>query len=352
MVEASGVAWSPRFVAAAIRHPVSVRMYSEAPYLAELYGNDLETRIFHPANAEPRDIARPFLLRRGLKHRYLPGSADDLILHTSCVIACCSAVVRYMPADSDAFDCGPPLLRELSAGSFGFHHTMQYYWTRLGQMIERHPSGDFSHALFADVAQCIENIDLGQMWGLLREAGADECALRWLERLHDSWQQSGCRGLPMTPGFMVLLKLYLTSVDDRLRSHGFHFGRLQDDFRVLCHDESEARHALSVLSGALASRGLTLNEKKTHIFNREEIKRSWQRRRVDLARIFGQGIGQPALSDALSFPVLRPPALLLLRLFYGHRCQRTHHAGAHESVAGQARCLSSASSSQSSTESA
>src|ERR1700736_3049598 len=103
---AEGAPWSTRFVAAAIRHPINVRLYAEAPYLAELYRDDLEERIAHPSSVVRRDFATPFLLPRGLKRRYLPGSADDLILHTSCVVACCSALIRYLPPDSDAFDCG------------------------------------------------------------------------------------------------------------------------------------------------------------------------------------------------------------------------------------------------------
>src|SRR5713226_5170809 len=84
----SGASWSPALVAAGVRHPMNTRMYAEAPYLAELYRDDLESRVVHPANLDKRDFAPPLLLHRGLKRWYLPGSADDLVLHTSCVVAC------------------------------------------------------------------------------------------------------------------------------------------------------------------------------------------------------------------------------------------------------------------------
>ena len=167
--------------------------------------------------------------------------------------------------------------------------------------------------LFADIAGCIENISPGPLGDLLREAGADQDAISWLDRMHDFWRRSGCHGLPMTPGFRVLLKIYLKAVDDRLRNEGFCFFRLQDDFRILCRSEKDARHALSVLIEGLAVRRLALNAEKTHILTRSEFKRSWRRYQIELTRIFGEGVGQPALSDALFLPMLRAPALRLLR---------------------------------------
>jgi hypothetical protein len=206
-------------------------------------------------------------------------------------------------------------------GSFGFYRTMRHYWARLEQKMEGHLASEFSHVLFADVAGCIENIDPVKLGNLLREAGADQDAIGWLDRMHDFWRRSGCHGLPMTPGFRVMLKVYLKAVDERLQNQGLRFLRLQDDFRILCHSEKDALSARLVLIEGLASRGLALNAKKTHILTRSEFNRSWRRYRIELARVFGEGVGQPALSEALFLPLLRAPALQLLRWFYGHRCQ-------------------------------
>jgi hypothetical protein len=315
----SGADWSTRMVTEATLHPLIVRLYVDSPYVAELYRDDLQRRIVHPANAAPRNFAHPLLIPRRQRRYYLPGSADDILLHTSCVVACCHALVRYLPADSDAFDFGPPLIRELSEGSFGRHQTMMSYWARLDLAMQRHFDAGFSHVLFTDVARCIESIDPERMLVLLREADADDDAIRLLEKMHRFWQRAGCRGLPLTAGFRVLIKLYLKSVDDRLRSEGITFLRLQDDFRLFCHGENEARHALSILSDALAACGFTLNERKTCIFSRSELRWSWKKRRLDWTRTLSQGVGLPALSDALRFRALRPSALRLLRLFYGRR---------------------------------
>jgi hypothetical protein len=296
-------------------------MYAEAPYLAELYRDDLESRVVHPANLDKRDFAPPLLLHRGLKRWYLPGSADDLVLHTSCVVACHLPIVRYMPADSSVYDYGPPLLHELTEGSWGHYRTMLSYWARLERAMQGHLANGFSHVLFADVASCIESVNPERLSALLRESGADEDAVRVLDQMHRSWRSSGCRGLALTGGFRVLIKPYFKAVDDRLCSQGLTFLRLQDDFRVLCDGEDDARAALRVLSDALACGGFALNQSKTHIFSRDELRRfsrkMWQ---LNGARTLSGGIGLPALADALVFPALRVPALHLLRLLYGHRC--------------------------------
>ncbi len=313
--------WSTRLVTEATLHPVSVRFYAVSPYLPELYQDDLPRRIVHPADVSPRGFAPPLLIRCRRNRWYLPGNADDLLLHTSCVVACCSALLRYLPADSDNFDFGPPRLCELSRGSFGTHPNMLPYWAEFGRATERKFDAGYSHVVFADIAHCIRSIDPERVSELLREAGADEDTIRVLAAMHRFWQRAGCSGLPLTAGFRILIKLYLRSVDDRLRSQGISFVRLQDDFRLFCHSETEASCALSILSNALAACGLALNESKTHLFSRNEWRWSWKKRRLDWTRTLGIGVGLPILSDALGFRPLRPWTLRLLRVLYGRLCQ-------------------------------
>src|SRR6267143_1184450 len=166
-------AWSARFVEEAALHPTVVRMYACAPYLPELYRRDLQGRITHPANAPRREFARPLVLPLHGHNYYIPGSADDLLLYTSCVAACCEALVLAWRPDADDFDMGPPLASELSDGSFGRHRTMQAYWARMRRRETRFLSEGFSHVVYADIARCIENVDPQRLTDLLTDAGAN-----------------------------------------------------------------------------------------------------------------------------------------------------------------------------------
>jgi hypothetical protein len=321
MTRSSEADWAERLIVAAVRHPLSMRMYAEAPYVPELYRAGLEARVVHPAKVGAYEIAPPLLLNRPHKRWFAPGNLDDLLLHTSCAIACCNALLRQLPADVDAYDRSPPVRGELKNCSLG-NHPMRYYWMTVDRLITEHfTKTGFSHVVFADIGRCIESIDVVQISSLLREARADESAVEWLGRMHQSWQRAGCDGLPMAPGFRLLLKFYLREVDQRLHSAGFCFVRLQDDFRILCNGVSEGRRALDVLLDALAVRGLKLNDRKTHVITRAQYKRSWQRWHADCSRIFGEGIGIPALAEAVRSPILRPAAVVLLRRLYTRRCQ-------------------------------
>ncbi len=318
----SVVDWSPGRVAAAVRHPLSLRLYAEAPYVPELFHDDLESRITHPAEAGQGNMSPAIRVHRGSRVWYLLGSAANLLLHTSCVTACYPAILRYLPAHSDDYDFGPPLVSEMLHGSWGQHRMVQSYWARLERALDRHLANGYTHVARGDIARCGESLEPERLSSLLKEANADEDGVRVLDQMHRSWQQAGSRGLPHTGvGFRVLLKLYLREVDGRLRREGLTFVRLQDDFRFLCRAESEARAALDALSAALTDTGLSLNPDKTQIVSMKEVPGSWRWRSLSLKRIFSEGIGQPALSDALQSPVLRPLALRLLGRLYGHRCR-------------------------------
>lgn len=311
--------WSPELVVTAVRHPLSMRLYAEAPYIPELYQADLESRVVHPSRVRGDAFAPPCVLRRRSKVWFVPGSADDLLLHTSCVVACCSAIVRLLTPDADEVDSGPPLVRELSKGTWGLT-TMAAYWSRLDRQVERWLATEFTHVVYADIERCIESLHAGRISRLLTAAGADPDAVRVMDDMQRVWQRHGHRGLPLTMGFKVLLKLYLKSVDDALHRQGLTFARLQDDFRIVCHGEAEATSALEGLRNALTACGLVLNESKTRTFSRAQARWSPSRWRLESARRLSQGIVQPALADALEVRPLRPAALRLLKLLYGRRC--------------------------------
>lgn len=312
-------AWSAGLVVEAAHHPINLRLYADAPYLRELYCPDVLQRVVHPARASADSFSHPLHLASSRRRWYLPGRADELLLHTSCVAACYPAIIGCLSPLTDASDVGPPHVRDLLAGSSGAHKAMLSYWAQLDSETRRRFNTGFTHVAIADVYRCIESMDPGRMFSLLEDAGAPIDALRILKAMQFAWQHAGCRGLPLIAGFRVLLKLYMKDVDDRLRADGIAFLRLQDDFRLFAGGEHDARHALDVLSDALAACGLSLNLEKTMVLSRSQLRYSWRKHYLDWKRSFNRGIGFPLLSDSLRIVPLRAPAIHLLHRFYSHR---------------------------------
>lgn len=320
-VRASGdrASWSPGFVAEAALHPMNVRLYANSPYLREIY-DSLPRGAVHPADVRLRELAHPLMIRRGRRDYFLPGSADDLLLYTSCVVACCPAIIRSLPADFDAFDYAPPLIRELSEGSFGQYPLSVCYWNRMKRASQQYFDAGYSYVLFTDISRCSDSVDIKRMLSLLTQAHTDAGAVRILEQMHRSWLRAGCRGLPLTGGSRVLFKLYMRGVDERMRKEGIAFLRFNDDFRLFCRAKEGAREVFSCFEKVLASAGFAANKSKTHLFSCDELHRAWKARKLDWMRTLNAGVVMPALSEALRFRLLRPSAYRLLRLFYGSRC--------------------------------
>ena len=61
----------------------------------------------------------------------------------------------------------------------------------------------------------------------------------------------------------ILAELLLSSIDSRLTDEGIAWRRYVDDFVLITESQSDAYHALAILSHALADYGLTLNRTKT-----------------------------------------------------------------------------------------
>ena len=313
-----GAEWATGFVRRVLLKSASVRLYSAAPYLAELYRPDLSERIRHPAEVGDRSCASPLALLLGGKTYFIPGSAEDLILYVSSVVACAAAIARALPAEAEE-DYGPPTRNALLRGEAGRQAELRAAWGRMNTETDRRLVRDRLWVVCSDIHDCIGTVNPDRLHRLLEEAGADRAALAHLARMQGAWRQAGCRGLPLTGGFLLLIKLYLAEVDARLRREGVAFVRLQDDFRLFCRSRDEALFATDVLAQALAACGIRVNEAK-HVLLEPGPRAAGLLRGQTLKRVFQHGVGQPLLGEMLQTPLLRPMALGLLRQMYGHRC--------------------------------
>lgn len=75
-------------------------------------------------------------------------------------------------------------------------------------------------------------------------------------------------GIPVgSDASRILSEAVLLNVDKRMREFGLVFIRYVDDFRIFADTRAEALKAIEVLTNLLADEGLSLNSKKTGIFN-------------------------------------------------------------------------------------
>ncbi|MCG8467730.1 MAG: hypothetical protein MJB57_05895 [Gemmatimonadetes bacterium] len=314
-----GGAWSASKVIALARHPCNVRMYADAPYIKELFRDDAAERVRHPASPGALEVAPPLRLSSDAKPYYLPGSARDLLLHTSCMLAVSADVGRFLDPGSDRHDLAPPSRSDLMSGSFGEEATMVAAWSRVSEATTRALTHGYTHVLLADVRQCIANIRADRVTRLLRRAGADADAVCVLERLHEAWHAAGCRGIPLTAGFRILIKPYLKRADDALADAGVAFVRLQDDFRVFCRGETEVRERLATLTDVVSACGFELNDAKTLVLSRRQLRWAPKPRWMRLRHKLADGVLRPLLSDALQHTPVRDLAGSALLGLYSRR---------------------------------
>ncbi len=221
--------WRPELVVAAVRNPLSVRLLCEAPYLGELFRADLDRRVLHPSQAG-FEVASPALkVRRAGRTWYIPGNVDDLLLHVSCLMACLVYISRYLGPDQDGYDFSYPMCREFPQWAYGRYPLAWFYRWKMEQAFSAHLQSDFTHVLYSDILQCGATLDPVRICGTLRQIKAPPDAVDTLLKMHQSWQQNGCPGIPLMPGSPILLKIQLKPVDDELIRAGLTFIRFLDD---------------------------------------------------------------------------------------------------------------------------
>jgi len=124
----------------------------------------------------------------------------------------------------------------------------------------------YPYVLVSDIAGFYENINIQTLSYDLKHAGVPSDVVDAISSLLNVWAQNHGKGLPQ--GYAasnVLAKLYLNSMDMRLRDDNLSHQRYVDDIRIFCKDLTEAKHALVLLTSLLRDRGLNLQTSKTKI---------------------------------------------------------------------------------------
>lgn len=128
----------------------------------------------------------------------------------------------------------------------------------------------YEYVVFTDISGYYDHISLSLLASDLRNIGCDPASIELLSECLNRWAQVPATGVPQ--GYSAsdyLGKIYLNSIDQRLRQSGFAHTRYVDDIRVFCRTRADAKKAIVVLSGLLRERGLSLHSAKTEIVSRE-----------------------------------------------------------------------------------
>lgn len=126
--------------------------------------------------------------------------------------------------------------------------------------------GQSAYVVFADISAYYENVDLHRLASDLRDLGCDAGAVNELTRCLNRWAMPRGRGIPQ--GYSasdILAKVYLSTVDGRLRGARLIHLRYVDDIRIFCQEHGEALQALHCLTECLRGHGLNIQSAKTRI---------------------------------------------------------------------------------------
>jgi hypothetical protein len=305
--------WTPENVVRAIRRSLGLVALSYTPYFSELFDDRLIGRIKHPADIDfdPARVARPWLIEAAGKRYFVPGSAQDLIHYTSCVIACCPQIKHAWELTGPDADNGPPAQDELALGRIG-ERPWKHYWNEFHRRSGSIANSGYPWVLNADIESCAAMIDGEGLAELLSEWGSDPDAVRIFAAMHRAWHHFGFSGLPVTGTFSLLNRAYLMEVEQCLHGRGIVFLRSVDDFRLFCKTPAEQESMRLAIRNCLATRRLRLNESKTRFEQfggPRSTSRCW---RLIIRGKARYGLIRPALVRLTACRVLRPFCLSML----------------------------------------
>ncbi len=197
----------------------------------------------------------------------------DRLVFATCVGACLPAIAAALATGSDElFDYS----YQLSADGRKPQWLVNRFqcWRAFREDSLNAVSSEITYVVFADIAGFYENVDLSMLISDLRAASAPVEAVNQLSLCLNKWAYIHGRTLPQghSPAD-ILAKLYLHSVDVRLRDLGYQHKRFVDDFRIFCRTRDEAVRGLMELTRLLRERGLVLNSAKSQIIVSGSAKR-------------------------------------------------------------------------------
>ncbi len=192
-------------------------------------------------------------------------SLADRVVYTAAVGSCVKHIVKTTKWSQKRTDFAP-----LFAVAFQKRHWLLEPFTGWdlwsSETMRRLDLVQTKFVVTADIAGYFENISVSRLKSELSRAGAAADIVELISRCLLFWAPVRDCGLPQ--GVLasdVLAKLYMESLDKRLKNEGYKHIRYVDDIRVFCGSELEAKRALVLVTELLRERGLVVQSAKTKI---------------------------------------------------------------------------------------
>jgi hypothetical protein len=224
--------------------------------------------------------AIPFLVPKsgGLVRNGRHLTMKDRTVYNACVGALQSDIYEALEWSQGSVDLGYQMTDDHELEDW-FEGTPYDYWKQFRlDSLEKLAEADW--LVEADIASYYDNIHVENLARDLERLELDEEVRRLLKKCLQKWSIFGSspvfgKGVPQSYNAShVLAKLYLNSFDEHLRDNGFDHLRYNDDIRVFCDSQREARNAVKRIVSFLSQRGLSLQSAKSRISGSEEGRES------------------------------------------------------------------------------
>jgi hypothetical protein len=225
---------------------------------------------YQPSSAIPFLVPKSGGLVRNGRHLTM----KDRTVYNACVGALQSDIYEVLEWSQGTVDLGYQMTEDHELKDW-FEGTPYVYWKQFRlESLEKLEEADW--LVEADIASYYDNIHIKTLSSDLERLELDEEVRRLLVRCLQKWSIFGSspvfgKGVPQSYNAShVLAKLYLNSFDEHLRDNGLDHLRYNDDIRVFCDSEREARMAVKKIVSFLSQRGLSLQSAKSRISESEE----------------------------------------------------------------------------------
>ncbi len=132
-------------------------------------------------------------------------------------------------------------------------------------------AGAHAQVVVCDIADFYHRVDVSMARAALMRAGVAPALTRRIARVLQALQADRV-GLPIGgPASRLIAEAVLCEIDDLLVAAGWIFCRFVDDIRLFAPNEAQARKGLTLLSGELLKRGLSLQKSKSRIVPGPEL---------------------------------------------------------------------------------
>ena len=166
-------------------------------------------------------------------------------------------------------------------GLYGSDTGWDAFWSAASER-----TGSYEYVLYCDIADFYNQIYHHVVENQLAECKFPNQAIKWIKNLLNSTTGQVSRGIPVGPhGAHLLAEATMIPIDNALCDQGVDLIRYADDMLVFCRTEREVHRALYTVSRTLdRQQRLTLQHRKTHVFNAIEFRAYCEGRGGDVPR--------------------------------------------------------------------